>query len=344
METMVRPAKRVESVEEYYFSVKLKEIAQMNANGDDVINLGIGSPDLPPAENVVRTLSENAKLDGSHGYQPYVGIVELRSAFSKWYKRWYGVELDPANEILPLIGSKEGIMHISMAFLNEGDGVLVPNPGYPTYSSVSKLVGAKIYTYTLSEDNDWYPNFDAIEAADAAGEISLANTKLMWCNYPNMPTGANGSMEIFEKLVAFGKKHNTRIEPSLDAETLSLPKTTFKDWYYQKLRHLSTVDVYKSGSKMWIGLEPLTRGLFYLAILLLIVLGYNNPIILAIALGAFLFRFLIQLTIINLTAKVYKDKGFGLSIILFDIILPLVTLYILTIGKIFRRKAKFIWK
>jgi hypothetical protein len=143
---------------------------------------------------------------------------------------------------------------------------------------------------------------------------------------------------------AFGKKHNTRIEPSLDAETLSLPKTTFKDWYYQKLRHLSTVDVYKSGSKMWIGLEPLTRGLFYLAILLLIILGYNNPIILAIALGAFLFRFLIQLTIINLTAKVYKDKGFGLSIILFDIILPLVTLYILTIGKIFRRKAKFIWK
>lgn len=143
---------------------------------------------------------------------------------------------------------------------------------------------------------------------------------------------------------AFGKKHNTRIEPSLEAKTLSLPKTTFTDWYYQKLRHLSTVDVYKSGSKMWIGLEPLTRGLFYLAILLLIVLGYNNPIILAIALGAFLFRFLIQLTIINLTAKVYKDKGFGLSIILFDIILPLVTLYILTIGKIFRRKAKFIWK
>ena len=143
---------------------------------------------------------------------------------------------------------------------------------------------------------------------------------------------------------AFGKKHNTRIEPSLEAKTLSLPKTTFTDWYYQKLRHLSTVDVYKSGSKMWIGFEPLTRGLFYLAILLLIVLGYNNPIILAIALGAFLFRFLIQLTIINLTAKVYKDKGFGLSIILFDIILPLVTLYILTIGKIFRRKAKFIWK
>ena len=143
---------------------------------------------------------------------------------------------------------------------------------------------------------------------------------------------------------AFGKKHNTRIEPSCEAETLSLPKTTFRDWYYQKLRHLSTVDVYKSGSKLWVGLEPFSRGLFYLTTLLLIILGYNNPILLAIAIGAFLFRFLIQLIIINSTAKVYKDKGFGLSIILFDILLPLITLYILTIGRIFRRKAKFIWK
>lgn len=143
---------------------------------------------------------------------------------------------------------------------------------------------------------------------------------------------------------AFGKKHNTRIEPSCEAETLSLPKTTFRDWYYQKLRHLSTVDVYKSGSKLWVGLEPFSRGLFYLTTLLLIILGYNNPILLAITIGSFLFRFLVQLIIINLTAKVYKDKGFGLSIILFDILLPLITLYILTIGKIFRRKAKFIWK
>lgn len=143
---------------------------------------------------------------------------------------------------------------------------------------------------------------------------------------------------------AFGKKHNTRIEPSLEAETLSIPKTTFKDWYYQKLRHLSTVEVYKSDSKLWIGIEPFSRGLFYLTTLLLLILGFNNPIIIAIAIGVFLFRFLIQLTIINLTAKVYNDKGFGLSIILFDIILPLVTLYLLTIGKIFRRKAKFIWK
>ena len=143
---------------------------------------------------------------------------------------------------------------------------------------------------------------------------------------------------------AFGKKYNTRIEPSLEAETLSISETTFKDWYYQKLRHLSTVEVYKSGSKLWIGLEPFSRGLFYLATLLLLILGFNNPIILAVSIGTFLFRFLIQLVIINLTAKVYNDKGFGLSIILFDIILPLVTLYLLTIGKIFRRKAKFIWK
>lgn len=143
---------------------------------------------------------------------------------------------------------------------------------------------------------------------------------------------------------AFGKKHNTRIEPSREAETLSLPKTTFRDWYYQKLRHLSTVDVYKSGSKMWIGLEPLTRELFYLTIILLAIFGYNNPIVLAIAAGSFLLRFLIQFIIINLTARVYNDKKFGLSIILFDILLPLITLYILTIDKMFRHKAKFIWK
>ena len=143
---------------------------------------------------------------------------------------------------------------------------------------------------------------------------------------------------------AFGEKHNTRIEPSREAETLSLPKTTFRDWYYQKLRHLSTVDIYKSGSKMWIGLEPLTRGLFYLTIILLAIFGYNNPIVLAIAAGSFLLRFLIQFIIINLTARVYNDKKFGLSIILFDILLPLITLYILTIDKMFRHKAKFIWK
>lgn len=201
------PAKRVGNVQEYYFSIKLKEIAQMNARGENVINLGIGSPDLPPSENTIKKLSESAALANSHGYQPYVGIPELREAFARWYRRWYGVELDPSNEILPLIGSKEGVMHITMAFINEGDGVLIPDPGYPTYSSVAKLAGAEIYTYKLREKNRWYPDFDEIEKADAEGKISLGNTKLMWCNYPNMPTGANGSVEIFEKLVAFGKRH-----------------------------------------------------------------------------------------------------------------------------------------
>lgn len=202
------PAKRVESVQEYYFSVKLKEIAQMNARGENVINLGIGSPDLPPAPEVIAALSDNAALPDTHGYQPYVGIVELREAFARWYRKWYGVELDPANEILPLIGSKEGIMHISLAFLNEGDGVLIPNPGYPTYSSVANLAGAEIYKYDLDEEHGWWPDFKGIEAADARGEIDLERVKIMWCNYPNMPTGANGSLELFEQLVAFGKKHN----------------------------------------------------------------------------------------------------------------------------------------
>lgn len=202
------PANRISNVQEYYFSVKLKEIAQMNANGENVINLGIGSPDLPPSEQTVAALAANAALPNSHGYQPYVGIAELRGEFANWYKRWYGVELNPANEILPLIGSKEGIMHISMAFLNDGDGVLVPNPGYPTYTSVSKLVGAKIYNYNLTEENGWHPDFEALERAHEQGEINLDEIKLMWCNYPNMPTGANGSTELFEKLVAFGKKYN----------------------------------------------------------------------------------------------------------------------------------------
>ncbi len=204
----IQPADRISNVQEYYFSVKLKEIAQMNAQGADVINLGIGSPDLPPAKEVTDTLAAEAAKADVHGYQPYVGIPQLREAFAGWYKRWYSVELNPANEVLPLIGSKEGIMHISMAFINEGDGVLVPNPGYPTYTSVSKLVGARIISYNLSEQNNWQPDFEELEAKHAAGEINLDAVKLMWCNYPNMPTGANGSMELFEKLVAFGKKYN----------------------------------------------------------------------------------------------------------------------------------------
>ncbi len=203
----IRPADRISAVEEYYFSVKLKEIAKMRSEGADIINLGIGSPDLPPSPETIKALSDEASLPGSHGYQPYVGIPELREAFAKWYKSHYGVELNPTNEILPLIGSKEGVMHISMAFVNPGDTVLLPNPGYPTYSSVSKLVGAKTEYYRLAEENNWEPDFEELERKDRSGEISLADVKLMWCNYPNMPTGANGSMSLFEKLVAFGKKY-----------------------------------------------------------------------------------------------------------------------------------------
>ena len=204
----IQPANRIGNVQEYYFSVKLKEIAQMNAQGADVINLGIGSPDLPPAKEVTDTLAAEAANPKVHGYQPYVGIPQLREAFAQWYKRWYNVDLNPVNEVLPLIGSKEGIMHISMAFINEGDAVLVPNPGYPTYSSVSKLVGARIISYNLKQEQNWQPDLEQLEQQHKRSEIDLDSVKLMWCNYPNMPTGANGSIDLFEKLVAFGKKYN----------------------------------------------------------------------------------------------------------------------------------------
>jgi len=197
----ILPADRLNTVSEYYFSRKLREVAEMNAAGKNVISLGVGSPDLPPSEETISTLGETAKDANAHGYQVHTGIHELRKAFAGFYKRWYNVDLDPAKEIQPLIGSKEGILHISLAFLNPGDGVLVPNPGYPTYTSVSKLVGADIISYNLDEKNDWQPDFEALESMD------LSNVKLMWVNYPNMPTGANGSIELFEKLVAFGKKH-----------------------------------------------------------------------------------------------------------------------------------------
>lgn len=197
----ILPAERVNSVSEYYFSKKLKEVAEMNAAGKNVINLGVGSPDLPPSLKAVETLCEEAHKPDTHGYQPYVGIPELRKAFAAWYKQWYHVELNPQTEIQPLIGSKEGILHISLTFLNPGDGVLVPNPGYPTYSSVSKLVGARLIPYELKEELDWQPDFEALEAMDLSG------VKLMWINYPNMPTGANATVELFEKIVAFGKKH-----------------------------------------------------------------------------------------------------------------------------------------
>lgn len=199
------PADRLNTVNEYYFSIKLKEVAEMNAQGKNVISLGIGSPDLPPSPETVKQLSEVAAQSDAHGYQPHVGIPQLRKAFADWYKKAYNVDLDPAKEIQPLIGSKEGILHISMAFLNPGDSVLVPNPGYPTYTSVSRLIGANIVPYDLDENNNWQPDFEALEKTD------LSNVKLMWVNYPNMPTGANGSLPLFQKLVAFGKKHGILI-------------------------------------------------------------------------------------------------------------------------------------
>jgi len=204
----VRPANRIASVDEYYFSKKLKEIAEMNAAGKDVINLGIGSPDMPPSKQAIDTFCNEITKDDVHGYQSYIGIPALRQGFAEWYNRWYGVDLNPANEIQPLIGSKEGILHISMAFLNPGDGVLIPNPGYPTYTSVSKLVDADIISYELDENNGWYPDFNKLERIvserHTAGKPEI---KLMWVNYPNMPTGADASCEMYEKLVSFGTKH-----------------------------------------------------------------------------------------------------------------------------------------
>ncbi len=199
---MIAPADRLDSVSEYYFSRKLKEVAEMNVKGMNIISLGIGSPDLPPADSTLDVLCSESHNPAAHGYQPYIGIPELRNAFATWYAQWYGVELDPQSEILPLIGSKEGILHITLAFANVGDAVLVPNPGYPTYSSLSKLLGVEIMTYDLKEDNAWMPDFEALEAMD------LSRVKIMWVNYPNMPTGANASIELYEKLVAFARRKN----------------------------------------------------------------------------------------------------------------------------------------
>ncbi len=198
----IQPADRLANVSEYYFSRKLKEVAQMNAEGKNVISLGIGSPDMPPSEATVDVLCEQARRADVHGYQPTVGIPELRTAMADWYKRWYNVDLDPATEIQPLIGSKEGILHVTLAFVNPGDQVLVPNPGYPTYTSLNKILGSDIVNYNLCEDNGWQPDFEELERMD------LSRVKLMWTNYPNMPTGANATMELYEKLVAFARRHN----------------------------------------------------------------------------------------------------------------------------------------
>ena len=174
----------------------------MNAEGMDVISLGIGSPDMPPSEETIRVLCESAQKPDVHGYQPTIGIPELRKAMADWYKRSYNVDLDPNTEIQPLIGSKEGILHVTLAFVNLGEQVLVPNPGYPTYTSLSKLLGTEIVNYNLREDNNWQPDFEQLEKMD------LSRVRLMWTNYPNMPTGANASMELYEKLVDFARRHN----------------------------------------------------------------------------------------------------------------------------------------
>ena len=207
---IIKAAKRTESVQEYYFSRRLKEIAEMNAEravrGEEpVINLGIGSPDGMPPVEAIDALCESAREAGNHAYQSYVGLPQLRQAFADWYSRWYGVELDPASQIQPLVGSKEAILLISLAFLDKGDKVLVPDPGYPTYSSASKLVEAEILTYDLREDNGWRPDFEALEKMDLEG------VKIMWTNYPNMPTGASASEELYAELVDFGRRHGILI-------------------------------------------------------------------------------------------------------------------------------------
>lgn len=198
----IKPAQRLDEVQEYYFSRKLKEVARLNAEGKDIVSLAIGSPDMPPSEQTVETLCEVAHRPDAHGYQPTVGTPELREAMANFYRRWYGVEINPATEVLPLIGSKEGILHVTLALVNPGDKVLVPNPGYPTYTSLSKLLGAQIVNYNLDETNGWQPDWKQLEAMDMTG------VRLMWTNYPNMPTGANAQMATYERLVDFAKRKN----------------------------------------------------------------------------------------------------------------------------------------
>lgn len=201
----IQPAERISHVEEYYFSRKLKEVARMNQDESQpkVISLGVGGPDFCPSELTLNALIEDAKRTDAHSYQSYVGLPELRKAWSEFYQRWYNVSLDPATELLPLIGSKEGIMHVTMAFVNPGDKVLVPDPGYPTYTSVSKLCGAEIIKYDLTYENNWEPDFEALEKTPGIDDV-----RLMWVNYPHMPTGHKASVGLLEKIVAFGKKHN----------------------------------------------------------------------------------------------------------------------------------------
>ena len=192
-------------VSEYYFSMKLKEIARRNANGEDIISLAIGSPDMPPSTQTIETLCREARNPSGHGYQPTAGMLEMKEAMAGWDKRWFNVDLDPKTEIQPLIGSKEGILHVTLTFCNPGDKVLIPDPGYPTYSSLSKILGCEVIKYDLTAATGWQPDFDALEAMD------LSNVKIMWTNYPNMPTGAPARKETYERLVAFALKHGILI-------------------------------------------------------------------------------------------------------------------------------------
>lgn len=198
----MKPASRVNSIQEYYFSRKLKEVAKLNAEGQDIISLAIGSPDMPPSKQTIDKLCEVAHDPNAHGYQPTSGLPELHRAMASFYKRVYGVEVDPMTELQPIIGSKEGIMYVTLAFCNPGDKVLIPDPGYPTYTAVNKIFGTQIINYDLREDNGWQPDFEQLERMDLTG------VKVMWTNYPNMPTGGNARMETFERLVAFAKKHD----------------------------------------------------------------------------------------------------------------------------------------
>ncbi|MEO6760356.1 MAG: aminotransferase class I/II-fold pyridoxal phosphate-dependent enzyme [Saprospiraceae bacterium] len=202
---MIQPASRLDGISEYYFAGKLREIARRRLDGHPVLNFGIGSPDLPPAPAVVEALTQAANQSQNHGYQSYTGIPALRSAWANWYSRYYGVTLDPEREILPLIGSKEGIVHVAMTFLEPGDVALVPNPGYPAYRAASKLAGAEVRLYDLTAENEWLPDLEALAQTD------LTAVKIMWVNYPHMPTGASASPAVFQQLVNFGKAHNILI-------------------------------------------------------------------------------------------------------------------------------------
>jgi LL-diaminopimelate aminotransferase len=195
-------SKRTDRIQEYYFSQKLKEVNRLREEGKPIINMGIGSPDLPPHPSVIEALYQSSLLPTSHGYQGYQGIPALRNSYADFYQRHYGVSLLANTETLPLLGSKEGIMHISMTFLDEGDQVLVPNPGYPTYTSVTKMLLAEPVYYDLKPQNNWYPDFEELE------KMNLSKVKLLWVNYPHMPTGAKADLKVFEKLIAFGKKHD----------------------------------------------------------------------------------------------------------------------------------------